>query len=451
MADVRDILELERISTPEITIDSIINNDKKIKKYPQPKAVKRPEGMHREVFALLYNDNKDAPPLLPTETGCGYKQTKARLGMRKTRPWRWIPFTNPARTDGAVFHHWRRVTDEPKEYPFAKFNKQLNIPSYTDEEFQTHLKGNSNWEKPQTDHLFDLAKRFDLRFVIMADRWDKEAHGSKTVEDLKERYYEVCGILTKLKGEKKVYVYDADHERKRKEQLRRLFDRTEEQIKEEETLMNEMKKIEVRKKERDRKTQDLQKLISQADQQSENAVNNNASSSSNRKQDRKITKKRVQPPSRPSRTDPTVLESAGIKFPDLRGSGVSLRSHRMKLPASVGQKKSKAIEGLLQEYNVENAPMPTEEICTHFNELRSDMVLLCELRSAFANCEFELQALRHQYEVLCPGMTLSIPDILVPNEAENKNQLNNAAIKTSNLQPVSSAETVETQNTTTAH
>lgn len=37
MADVRDILELERISTPEITIDSIIHNDKKIKKYPQPK------------------------------------------------------------------------------------------------------------------------------------------------------------------------------------------------------------------------------------------------------------------------------------------------------------------------------------------------------------------------------------------------------------------------------
>lgn len=30
---------------------------------------KRPEGMHREVFALLYNDNKDAPPLLPTDTG----------------------------------------------------------------------------------------------------------------------------------------------------------------------------------------------------------------------------------------------------------------------------------------------------------------------------------------------------------------------------------------------
>lgn len=36
--------------------------------------------------------------------------------------------------------------------------------------------------------------------------------------------------MFQLKGEKKVYVYDADHERKRKEQLRRLFDRTEEQV-----------------------------------------------------------------------------------------------------------------------------------------------------------------------------------------------------------------------------
>lgn len=47
--------------------------------------------------------------------------------------------------------------------------------------------------------------------------------------------------------------------------------------------------------------------------------------------------------------------------------------------------------------------MPTEEICTHFNELRSDMVLLHELKTAYSTCEFELQTLRHQYEALCPG------------------------------------------------
>lgn len=43
--------------------------------------------------------------------------------MRKVRKWEWMAFKNPARTDDAEFHHWRRVTDEPKEYPFAKFNK----------------------------------------------------------------------------------------------------------------------------------------------------------------------------------------------------------------------------------------------------------------------------------------------------------------------------------------
>jgi hypothetical protein len=49
------------------------------------------------------------------------------------------------------------------------------------------------------------------------------------------------------------------------------------------------------------------------------------------------------------------VETAGIKFPDFKGSGVNLRSQRMKLPASVGQKRTKAIEQLLQELSIGNA------------------------------------------------------------------------------------------------
>lgn len=259
--------------------------------------------MHREVYALLYNDNKDAPPLMQTDTGSGYKQVKARLGMKNVRKWEWTPFENPARTDGAVFHHWRRVADDKKEYPFAKFNKKLNIVAYSGQEYNTHLR-NTKWSKTQTDHLFELARRFDLRFVVMADRWDRSNHGTKTVEDLKERYYEVVGILAKVlfvlrmwnvfveirnllrflnywnvcsssftqsqvkgsNGDKKPFVFDADHERKRKDQMKKLLDRSQKDIEEEQMLLNELKKIEARKKERDRKTQDLQKLISQADQ-----------------------------------------------------------------------------------------------------------------------------------------------------------------------------------------
>ena len=48
---------------------------------------------------------------------------KAKLGRRHVRAWKWVPFINPARTDGAVLYHWRRAADEGKDYPFARFNK----------------------------------------------------------------------------------------------------------------------------------------------------------------------------------------------------------------------------------------------------------------------------------------------------------------------------------------
>ena len=68
----------------------------------------------------------------------------------------------------------------------------------------------------------------------------------------------------------KPFHYDADHERRRKEQLKRLSNRTAEEVEEEEMLRAELKKIEARKKEREKKTQDLQKLIAQADSSSKN-------------------------------------------------------------------------------------------------------------------------------------------------------------------------------------
>lgn len=36
---------------------------------------------------------------MPTDLhrGQGYKQIKAKLGLKKARPWKWMPFINPAR------------------------------------------------------------------------------------------------------------------------------------------------------------------------------------------------------------------------------------------------------------------------------------------------------------------------------------------------------------------
>ena len=62
-------------------------------------------------------------------------KAKIKLGVQRVRPWRWTPFVNPARKDGLVLNHWRRVADEGKEYPFARFNKEVEVPSYSDVEY----------------------------------------------------------------------------------------------------------------------------------------------------------------------------------------------------------------------------------------------------------------------------------------------------------------------------
>uniref|UniRef100_A0A674NGD4 DNA methyltransferase 1-associated protein 1 n=1 Tax=Takifugu rubripes TaxID=31033 RepID=A0A674NGD4_TAKRU len=377
-ADVRDILELTGGENDgPITKKDLINSDKKkSKKTTETLTFKRPEGMHREVYALLYSDKKDAPPLLPSDTTQGYRTVKAKLGCKKVRPWKWMPFTNPARRDGAIFHHWRRVAEEGKDYPFARFNKTVQVPVYSEQEYQVHLH-DDGWTKAETDHLFDLCKRFDLRFVVVHDRYDHQQYRKRSVEDLKERYYSICGKLTKVRApsgtDPKIYIFDAGHERRRKEQLEKLFNRTPEQVAEEEYLIQELRKIENRKKEREKKAQDLQKLIKAADTTTEL-----------RRAEKRVSKKKL--PQKRETEKPAVPETAGIKFPDFKSAGVTLRSQRMKLPSSVGQKKIKAIEQILMEQGVDLNPI--------------DLVLLYELKQAHSNCEYEQQMLRHRYEAL---------------------------------------------------
>ncbi|XP_069498418.1 DNA methyltransferase 1-associated protein 1 isoform X1 [Ambystoma mexicanum] len=401
-ADVRDILDLGSGESENTGINKrdFLNSDKKrSKKSSETLTFKRPEGMHREVYALLYSDNKDAPPLLPSDTTHGYRTVKAKLGCKKVRPWKWMPFANPARKDGALFYHWRRAAEEGKDYPFARFNKTVQIPVFSEQEYQMYLH-DDGWTKAETDHLFDLCRRFDLRFVVVHDRYDHQQFKKRSTEDLKERYYAICAKLGNIRAtpgsDVKVPVFDAGHERRRKEQLEKLYTRTPEQVTEEEYLIQELRKIESRKKEREKKAQDLQKLITAADTTTEM-----------RRAERKASKKKL--PQKREMERPAVPETAGIKFPDFKSAGVTLRSQRMKLPSSVGQKKIKALEQMLTELGVDLNPMPTEEIVQMYNELRSDLVLLYELKQAFGNCEYELQMLRHRHEALAKVGLRSVP------------------------------------------
>jgi DNA methyltransferase 1-associated protein 1 len=72
-----------------------------------------------------------------------------------------------------------------------------------------------DWPREETDYLFNLAREYDLRFVVMADRWDYPTQRTidvscvsirapaereltpEGVQDLKARYYSVCRKLVR--------------------------------------------------------------------------------------------------------------------------------------------------------------------------------------------------------------------------------------------------------------
>ena len=128
MADIKDILGLARDPAREGVAA------------PRAKKVqmKKPEGMSREVFALLQQDaeaGRTSVPLAPTGRTDGLlKEKRSRMVG-----WEWQGFNNGGRTDGLRLSHWKKNNDKSTDYTFARFNKTVRILSYTEDEYARHL------------------------------------------------------------------------------------------------------------------------------------------------------------------------------------------------------------------------------------------------------------------------------------------------------------------------
>lgn len=79
---------------------------------------------------------------------------------------------NPSRDDDLILNHWEKTrTDPNEEYRFYKFNKSINLISFSPEEYTSHLK-DPDWTMEETSYLWDLCRRFDLRWVVIQDRYE---------------------------------------------------------------------------------------------------------------------------------------------------------------------------------------------------------------------------------------------------------------------------------------
>ncbi|GAA5994970.1 Swc4p [Rhodotorula paludigena] len=272
--DVRDILELGAAPSPSTSLRPAPSS--RPSGPPGPPA-KRIGGIARELFALI-GDN--APPLaLATPTKPKFKERIKR--DKPTVHWQLVSFTNPSRgagqpaAEGAdaahearkklVLKHW--VKDLPTSYAegtpdhkFAKFNTSSQPFSYTADEYDRWLKVDG-WSKEETDHLFQLAHAYDLRFIVMTDRWSLSPE--RGVDALKDRYYWCCRTLAQNRpgptpadaAEKEKldrarqetianFNFDMNRELERKAYLRSLLDRTPAQVAEEDFLYLESRRIE---------------------------------------------------------------------------------------------------------------------------------------------------------------------------------------------------------------
>ena len=93
------------------------------------------EKVNREVFALI-GDVPQMAPVEPATQNLAQLVKKERNFKKQVDKWVWNGFGNPARTDELKLHHWTKVQEKDEPYPFARFNRKVEVIKYTPEEYK---------------------------------------------------------------------------------------------------------------------------------------------------------------------------------------------------------------------------------------------------------------------------------------------------------------------------
>lgn len=388
MADAKEILGLPKSSFG-------IASEKRSK---QPKDnPKKPDGVSREVYALTGG----LPPVMPALDTAGLK--KRHISSTKKISWQWLPFTSSARKDNLQLCHWVKIVDgvpPSGDYYFARYNKTIDVVRYTDDEYDKYL-ADLSWSKQETDQLFDLCEQFDLRFIVIADRFCPP----RSVEELKSRYYSAAKAIVLARAATPEDVaehtlvkdsYNTAHEIERKRALGFVLSQS-----------------------RQQEWEDAEQVLAEAKRISESRLakgGNEAETSGSgfgAAADGDIAEKAPSTPARPGSPPPvhpprpssaaimpvsTTANTAPVNGPRLprvymRGAMLAQMVHAV-LPAG-GARSAKRVEQTLEELGVQIKPkVPTQAVCSEHLELRKEVLLMLNLKKQLQWRGTEVSVLR---------------------------------------------------------
>ncbi|KAG5361588.1 SWR1-complex protein 4 [Yarrowia sp. C11] len=490
-SDVRDVLDLPDVDP----------NDKLTQQPKRPKLAaplmggKRMDGMQRELFALMGENTPSVSVSKDAHTSLFKDKPQWQA---KLTPWVWTPFQNQARDDNLVLSHWVRGGEltQGDQYPFAALNTQISFPELSSDDYEALKLDAPGWTLDETKYLMGLCSEWDLRWPVIHDRWEWQSDGdvvmeddkdvkdvkedvkeedvemadvkeekekdektekekektstasasSRTVEDLKERFYNVVSAMSKQPDKYSAEGYNLtsvkfprDMEIKRKQYLERLLARSPAEIAEEEALILKSRKLELSAAKMLQERQELLKLLdapqptssvaqfqtSQGLAHLTSTLNDKSKKGgkptkegsvgpqvpdrggsvekTTKKEETKEAKKAAKEDKRAATTIAAAIskklttkeETAyGISYHDKLTPGVYLRSSKVTTFKPTIQTK---IVAALQDIGIPPKPvMPTAKVCAKFESIQHSMSVLLETKRAADKLETEIRLLRGQ-------------------------------------------------------
>jgi DNA methyltransferase 1-associated protein 1 len=359
---------------------------------------------------------------------------------KQRQKWVWSEFHNPARGDGLRLCHWQRVEDVKKDYEYAQMNKFINIVNIKKEEYdQVSDTLDPTWTWEETEYLWELCKEFDLRFIVIQDRYFFK-NQDRSVEELKERYYSVCRKILELRKNYDHPIlrsgYSYDQEIKRRACLERIINKNADSQAMESELVDQAQEI----KEKMEKIQLLenleQKMIKQVDDQ--------------------------------DIAEGTFEEYIKNK-PFTDTSFAYLRSYKLKHPVPIHEKVQKKVDFMLKELGIPERPIPTERVEHAYDTLKNNLIIMISLKKHLEKKEkekkklemslSEIQSKMNNTKVIAPSHGLvSITDefnskggnsMKIPGLHMKKKRIKSLQFNSSNTN--NSSNNTNTNNNTNTH